>query len=75
MLDRKMRKLYAERSYNIGLWTLVFWAFIFLMYFLSPADKKPLSETALGIFTTACTVNILAAFISIIKGLFPPNKE
>ncbi|MGY6089233.1 hypothetical protein ACWX9Y_04290 [Avibacterium paragallinarum] len=70
-----MRKLYAERAYNIALWTLAFWAFLFLTYFLSPPDKKPLSEIALGIFTTACTVNILAAFISIIKGLFPSNKD
>lgn len=72
--DRQMRKLYAEKAYTFASYTISFWAFLFLAYFLSPPDKKPLNDTALAIFTTACTVNILAAFISIIKGLFP-NKN
>ncbi|MGX2974452.1 hypothetical protein ACWIUH_05640 [Ursidibacter arcticus] len=72
--DRQMRKLYAEKAYAFAAYTISFWAFLFLVYFLSPPDRKPLNDTALAIFTTACTVNILAAFISIIKGLFP-NKN
>lgn len=72
--DREMRKIYAEKAYNFAAYTISFWAFLFLAYFLSPPDKKPLNDTALAIFTTACTVNILAAFISIVKGLFPSRK-
>ncbi|EGY33600.1 hypothetical protein SC1083_1328 [Aggregatibacter actinomycetemcomitans serotype e str. SC1083] len=72
--DREMRKLYAEKAYSFASYTISFWAFLFLVYFLSPPDKKPLNDTALAIFTTACTINILAAFISIIKGLFPYKK-
>ncbi|AKD37507.1 hypothetical protein I926_00885 [Pasteurella multocida subsp. multocida OH4807] len=71
---REMREKYANKAYDFAAYTISFWAFLFLAYFLSPHDKKPLNDTALAIFTTACTINILAAFISIIKGLFP-NKN
>ncbi|WGE49192.1 hypothetical protein [Actinobacillus equuli] len=72
--DRKMRREYANKAYEFAKYTIAFWMFLFLAYFLSPANNKPLNDTALGIFTTACTVNILAAFISIVKGLFPSSK-
>lgn len=72
--DRAMRKEYAEKAYDFAKYTIAFGAFLFFVYFLSPKEQKPLNDVALGIFTTACTVNILAAFISIIKGLFPSKK-
>lgn len=73
--DREMRKEYAQKAYEFAKYTIAFWAFLFFVYFLSPPNGKPLNDTALGIFTTACTINILAAFISIIKGLFPSKKD
>lgn len=69
--DISLREKYASISYSFAKYTIAFWMFLFFVYFLSPINAKPISETALGIFTTACTINILAAFISIIKGLFP----
>lgn len=72
--DRRMRRDYANKAYDFAKYTIVFWMFLFLIYFLSPTNNKPLNDTALGIFTTACTINILTAFISIVKGLFPSSK-
>lgn len=73
--DRKMRQEYAQKAYDFAKYTIAFWAFLFLVYFLTPSNQKPLSETALGIFTTACTVNILVAFHAVIKGLFSAPRE
>lgn len=72
--NREMRKEYAQKAYEFAKYTIAFWAFLFFVYFLSPPNEKPLNNTALGIFTTACTINILTAFISIIKGLFPSKR-
>lgn len=73
--DRKMRREYANKTYGFAQRTITFWMFLFLIYFLGPTNNKPLNDVALGIFTTACTVNLLAAFISIVKGLFPSQKD
>lgn len=73
--DREMRQEYAQKAYDFAKYTIAFWAFLFLVYFLTPSNQKPLSETALGIFTSACTVNILVAFRAVIKGLFYAPRE
>jgi hypothetical protein len=73
--NRKLREKYASISYSFAKYTIAFWMFLFFVYFLSPSEAKPLNDTALGIFTTACTINVLAAFVSIAKGLFHSDKK
>lgn len=73
--DRKMRQEYAQKAYDFAKYIIAFWAFLFFVYFLSPPNEKPLNDTALGIFTTACTVNVLVAFHAVIKGLFSAPRE
>ncbi len=67
--DREMRKEYANKAYSFAKYTISGWGLLIFVYVLA-INPKPISETALGIITTGCTVNILVAFHAVIKGLF-----
>lgn len=66
---REMRVHYADKAYCFAKYTLIGWAILVFLFVLS-VEPKPISDIALGIITTACTVNILVAFVAVIKGLF-----
>ena len=67
--DREMRREYANKAYSFAKYTISGWGILIFVYVLA-INPKPISETALGIITTRCTVNILVAFHAVIKGLF-----
>lgn len=66
---REMRVHYADKAYRFAKYTLIGWAMLVFLFVLA-VEPKPISDVALGIITTACTVNILVAFVAVIKGLF-----
>jgi hypothetical protein len=53
-----------------------FWIFLILANGLIAAmlGKQVISDTALIAITTGVTVNVLAAFLGVIRGLFPTEK-
>ena len=76
--NREMREKYADRAYEFAKYTIAFWMFITFVFFLTkaqPGTPNTISDTAFGILTTACTVNILVAFHAVIKGLFSISQE
>jgi len=71
--DRKLRETYAHKAFvfawvGFGFWVvvIVFYAICFL------CGKQVFSDTVLIGVTTATTVNLFAAFVGVIRGLFPP---
>lgn len=67
---RSLRIVYALIAVGFAIASIIFWM-RFIQFYYSPQKH---SDTFFATLTTACTINILAAFISIIKGLFPPKK-
>lgn len=68
--NRGLRIIYASIAVCFAIASIVFWMRFIQFYY----DPKKHSDVFFTTLTTACTINILAAFISIIKGLFP-NKN
>lgn len=76
--NREMRKKYADRAYRIATITLAGWATFVILYLLLAIifaidGISLVTIIPVPIFitiTTACTINIIAAFIAVIKGLF-----
>lgn len=71
--NREMRREYANKAYSFAKYTISGWGILIFVYVLA-INPKPISETALGIITTGCTVNILVAFHAVIKGLFSQKE-
>lgn len=70
--NRKLRKEYANRAYDIACGCIAFWMVIVLLSAILQftTGKVFLSDTALGIVTTAVTINVFGAFMVVMKGLF-----
>ena len=71
--DRKLRKSYARSARHLAQVAVVFWIFMFTSAALhNLATGRPfLSDGALITLTAGATVNILAALLGVIRGLFP----
>ena len=69
--NRGLRIIYAVIAVCFAIASIVFWM-RFIQFYYNPNKH---SDTVFIAITSACTVNILAAFISIIKGLFPSRKD
>lgn len=74
--NRELRNNYADKAYNLAIGCISFWmiaisvnACIYLYM-----DKQMLSENVIIAITTGVTVNVLAAFLGVIRGLFPPKE-
>jgi len=72
--DRELRKSYARKAFWFAWIGFGFWAAILIIYVVifMCADKKIFSDAVLIAVTSATTVNLFAAFIGVIRGLFPP---
>lgn len=68
--DRNLRIAYAVIAVCFAIASIIFWM-RFIQFYYQPEKH---SDTFFATLTTACTINILAAFLSIIKGLFPSKK-
>lgn len=69
--SRYLRIIYAVVAVIFAIASIIYWMRFIQFYY----DPKKHSDAVFIAITSACTVNILAAFISIIKGLFPGLKE
>ncbi|EEX49485.1 hypothetical protein ACFGZG_03875 [Pasteurella multocida] len=69
--NRNLRICYAVIAVCFAIASIIFWMRFIQFYY----DPKKHSDTVFITITSACTVNILAAFISIIKGLFPSKRK
>ena len=65
--NRNLRIIYAVIALLFAIASTVYWM-RFVIFYYDPAKH---SDAVFGIITSACTINIVAAFISITKGLFP----
>jgi len=74
--NRFLRKEYAEKAFLFAWIGLGFWAFIIFFYALIfiCSGERILSDAVLIAITSATTVNLFAAFIGVIRGLFPVKK-
>ena len=72
--DRELRKTYAQKAFwfawiGFGFWALVITCYVVFFLWL---NKRFFSDAVLIAITSATTVNLFAAFIGVIRGLFPP---
>jgi hypothetical protein len=75
--DRELRKDYARKAFKFACYGFVFWVIVIAVhatiFFFS--EKKVLSDEVLIAITTATTINLFAAFVGVIRGLFPAIKN
>ncbi|EFA27919.1 hypothetical protein HAINFHK1212_0974 [Haemophilus influenzae HK1212] len=64
---QNLRIIYAVIALLFAIASTVYWMRFVIFYY----DPEKHSDAVFGIITSACTINIVAAFISITKGLFP----
>ncbi len=72
--NRGLRETYADKAYDLARQCIYFWALIIAAnaVFYAVSGKTVISDQALIVITTGVTVNVLAAFLGVIRGLFPP---
>ncbi|HDS6330270.1 TPA: hypothetical protein QHZ22_003807 [Escherichia coli] len=70
--NRKLRQRFAEKAYKVAKYGLYWWAVVLL---LSAVGKitgvEVFSDNVLIAVTSASTLNLFAAFLGVIRGLFP----
>ena len=71
--DMKLRAKYASLAFGLASWAVWFWICMFVAVGIgNAASGRPiLSDTALITLTTGATVNVVAVFVVVIRGLFP----
>ena len=71
--ERELRKKYAGRAFWFAVGGVAFWALLLIWdgcatyYTTAP----PFSDKVLMVITTATSINLFAAFLGVIRGLFP----
>ena len=71
----KLRRKYARKAHEFAKASLSIW--IITIGYQAIIDTatggkiKPLDDSVLIAITTGCTVNVLAAFLAVVQGLFP----
>lgn len=78
--NRLLRSTYADKAHNLAAGCIQFWAVAIsanaIIFAIS--GKLMISDTAMIAITTGVTINVLAAFLGVIRGLFPsesPTKK
>ncbi|AUU15527.1 hypothetical protein MC53_016570 [Proteus mirabilis] len=75
--DRALREKFGDKAYNVVKKTLYGWAVVLIttafckLFF----DKEVFTDTVLVAITSAVTLNTFAAFLGVIRGLFPSNRK
>lgn len=73
--NRELRGKYADKAYALAAGCIQFWAVAIsangIIFGLS--GKLMISDTAMIAITTGVTVNVLACFLGVIRGLFPSD--
>lgn len=74
--DRALREKFGDKAYKVVRKTLYGWAILLFCYgFSSIFGYKIFPDNVMIAITTAVTLNIFAAFLGIIRGLFPSSKD
>ena len=69
-----LRQIYAEKAYKVAKYGLYWWGVVILLSAVGKSvGKDIISDNALIAITTASTLNLFAAFLGVIRGLFPSN--
>jgi len=75
----RLRGEYAEKAYKLAMGSISFWIVIIgfeaTVKLVVPERERILSDPVLIAITTGCTVNVLAAFLGVIRGLFPIHSS
>lgn len=73
--DRALREKFGDKAYKVVRKTLYGWAILLFCYGVSKIWGYELfpNEVMIAI-TTAVTLNVFAAFLGVIRGLFPTGK-
>lgn len=73
--DRALRESYADKACYIVVGCLWGWA-IFLLFagWTKYYDKPVFSDQTIAVVTTGVTLNIFAALLTVIRGLFPSSQ-
>lgn len=71
--NRGLRDTYAKKAHELAEDCIHFWIFLILANGLIAAllGKQVISDTVVIAVTTGVTVNVLAAFLGVVRGLFP----
>lgn len=74
----KLRKRYARKAHRLAVASLCIWLIVLTSQIvesiLSNGKVEVLDDSVLVAVTTGCTVNVLAAFVAVVKGLFPGRR-
>ncbi|MEX6255441.1 hypothetical protein AB6F62_20330 [Providencia huaxiensis] len=74
--DRNLRDKFGDKAYSVVRKTLYGWAVLLVVYAFCKLffGKELFSDKVLIAITTAVTLNTFAAFLGVIRGLFPSIK-
>jgi len=73
--DRALREKFGDKAYKVVRKTLYGWAILLFCYgFSSIFGFKIFPDEVMIAITTAVTLNVFAAFLGVIRGLFPASK-
>ena len=74
--NRQLRDTYASKAYDLARICIAFWIVAVISNGLVSAiwGKQMFSDTVVIAVTTGVTINVLAAFLGVIKGLFPSEN-
>ncbi len=75
--ERVLRKKYAGLAFRFAVGGAIFWALLLIWTGCATyyTTKPPFSDNLLIAITTATSVNLFAAFLGVIRGLFPANGK
>ncbi|WP_230200742.1 hypothetical protein [Serratia marcescens] len=73
--DRALREKFGDKAYKVVRKTLYGWSILLFCYgFSSIFGFKIFPDEVMIAITTAVTLNVFAAFLGVIRGLFPASK-
>ncbi|EEZ5179905.1 hypothetical protein C3U89_001956 [Escherichia coli] len=74
--NRELREKFAEKAYKVAKYGLYWWATVLLLSATGRAmGKEIFSDEVLIAVTAASTLNLFAAFLGVIRWLFPHAKS
>ncbi|ELQ6036664.1 hypothetical protein R2226_000775 [Cronobacter sakazakii] len=75
--DRALRERFGDKAYKVVRKTLYGWAWLLIIYSAIKFrfNISIFSDNVLIAITSAVTLNVFAAFLGVIRGLFPTTKS
>lgn len=73
--DRELRERFGDKAYKVVRKTLYGWAILLFCYgYCNLFGYEIFPKEVMLAITTAVTLNVFAAFLGVIRGLFPSSK-